>query len=455
MLYESIPYQSPHTLLARLPQQNLALLESARHCPQQGRYSYIGVDPHAVFEYDAADPLVFSNLLAYQDRICADNQPHLPPFQGGLIGYLSYDLLSVLEPTVVITHADIHVPLFCFYAYDLVISFDHQLQQAFILSTGASLCSDETGKRAHDRLCQLKKWVSSTFFQQTIGPPQYSPLQCLTPIDQYLGQVETVKSHILAGDIFQANIARCFRTQWTANASPWSLYQALRCSNPAPYAAWLNFNAVQLYSSSPELFLDLQCGGAVTTRPIKGTAARASDPRQDLHLADALRHSLKNRAENTMIVDLLRNDLSRVCYPESIEVAQWCVLESYQSVHHLVSEVKGCLQKRYHFGDLLAASFPGGSITGAPKISAAKIIDALEPINRGPYCGSIGYINKDGAVKFSIAIRTIIAVHQETIYLHAGGAITAASDPDDERAEIDHKLQAIRSIFASDHGYWS
>ena len=455
MLYETIPYQPPHTLLARLPQQNLALLESARHCQKQGRYSYIGVDPHAVFAYDPADPVVFANLVGYQDRIYADNQSHLPPFQGGLIGYLSYDLVSVLEPTVVTSHSDIEVPLYCFYAYDLVISFDHQLQQAFILSTGASLCSDASGKRAHDRLCQLKKWLFSSFLQQHKGQPQYAPLQSVTPVDQYLDQVASVKSHILAGDIFQANIARCFRTQWQANPSPWSLYQALRCSNPAPYAAWLNFNAVQLYSSSPELFLDLQSSGAVTTRPIKGTAARASDPSQDRHLADALQQSLKNRAENTMIVDLLRNDLSRVCYPDSIAVAQWCALESYQSVHHLVSEVRGCLQKQYHFGDLLAASFPGGSITGAPKISAAQIIDTLEPINRGPYCGSIGYINKDGAVKFSIAIRTIIAVQQESIYLHAGGAITAASDPDDERAEIEHKLRAIQSIFASDQGYWS
>ena len=253
-----------------------------------------------------------------------------------------------------------------------------------------------------------------------------------------------MKTYILEGDIFQANIAQRFRAACPARFDPLAFYERLRAINAAPFAAFLDFGDIAVASSSPERFLKVQ-GTRVETRPIKGTAPRSSDPAEDAKALGTLLASEKDRAENVMIVDLLRNDLSRVCRPHSVEVPVLCGPESYASVHHLVSVVTGELAPGKDALDLLAAAFPGGSITGAPKVRAMQIIAELERVPRGVYCGAIGYFGFDGAMDTNIAIRTVVFRNREAS-VHAGGGITLLSDP---AAEYDETLAKVRRIFAA------
>jgi para-aminobenzoate synthetase component I len=248
-----------------------------------------------------------------------------------------------------------------------------------------------------------------------------------------------VREYILAGDIFQANLSQ--RLQAPLSGSPQSLYARLRAGTPAPYAAYFDMGGAVLVSSSPELFLRLR-GSSVETQPIKGTAPRSADPLEDAGRVAALARSEKDRAENVMIVDLLRNDLSRVCRDESVRVPRLCEVESHGPVHHLVSTVTGELRSECDAIDLLRASFPGGSITGAPKIRAMEVIAELEPTQRGPYTGSIGYIGFDGSMETSIVIRTFV-VKAGVAYFQVGGGIVADSDPDREYQETMDKAAGL------------
>jgi para-aminobenzoate synthetase component 1 len=250
-----------------------------------------------------------------------------------------------------------------------------------------------------------------------------------------------VIDYIYAGDIYQANLSQRFQTILPEGDSPFALYQRLRRLNPAPFAAYLNFGDIVIASASPERFLQLR-GGWVETRPIKGTRPRGATPVEDKAHARELLASEKDRAENVMIVDLLRNDLSRVCRDHTVTVPELCVLESYATVHHLVSTVVGQLNPGATAIDLLRATFPGGSITGAPKIRAMEIIAALEPTQRGPYCGSIGYVGFDGNIDSSITIRTY-AIKNNVVTFQAGGGIVADSDPAAEYEETLTKAGAL------------
>jgi para-aminobenzoate synthetase component 1 len=248
----------------------------------------------------------------------------------------------------------------------------------------------------------------------------------------YLEAVARVIEYIFAGDIFQANLSQ--RLQARLVGTPFELYRRLRQCNPAPFAAYLDFGRVVVASSSPERFLRVHDGRAVETRPIKGTRPRGVGPEHDAALALALAESDKDRAENVMIVDLLRNDLSRVCRPGTVRVPELFALEHYQTVHHLVSTVVGELAPEHGPVDLLRAAFPGGSITGAPKVRAMQIIAELEPTRRAVYCGSIGYLSVTGALDTSIVIRTYLLLGRD-VYFQVGGGIVADSDPEEEYRE--------------------
>jgi para-aminobenzoate synthetase component 1 len=250
--------------------------------------------------------------------------------------------------------------------------------------------------------------------------------------------------HVLAGDVFQVNLAQRFVAELPEGFDPLAFHGALRAANPAPFAAYLDFGAVAVASSSPERFLEVR-DGRVEARPIKGTARRVDDPAEDVLLAARLALSEKDRAENVMIVDLMRNDLSRVCDDRSIDVPVLCGIESYAGLHHLVSVVTGRLAPGRDAIDAIAAAFPGGSITGAPKIRAEEIITALEGHGRGVYCGSIGWIGHDGAMDLDIAIRTVVFRAGEAT-VSVGGGITALSDPS---AEYDETLTKAARIFAA------
>ncbi|MFZ1427679.1 MAG: aminodeoxychorismate synthase component I, partial [Geminicoccaceae bacterium] len=257
----------------------------------------------------------------------------------------------------------------------------------------------------------------------------------------YEAAVQRVVDYILAGDIFQANLSQRFLAELPAGMDAWGLYRRLRRRNPAPFAAFLDFEGVQLASASPERFLELR-GRQVETRPIKGTRPRGATPETDRQLGAELLASAKDRAENVMIVDLLRNDLSRVCRDHTVLTPELCVLESFATVHHLVSTVTGELRDGLDAVDLLRATFPGGSITGAPKIRAMEIIAELEPSARGPYCGSIGWLGFDGWMDTSITIRTF-AIKGRRVAFQAGGGIVADSEPAAEYAETLDKARAL------------
>jgi para-aminobenzoate synthetase component 1 len=256
----------------------------------------------------------------------------------------------------------------------------------------------------------------------------------------YLDAIARVREYILAGDIYQANLSQ--RLEAPLRESTWELYLRLRAQNPAPFAAFLDFPAATVLSASPERFLRVDVDGAVETRPIKGTRPRGVGPEHDAALGLALSESAKDRAENLMIVDLLRNDLSRVCSPGTVRVPELFALERHPTVHHLVSTVVGTLAPGTDALDLLRAAFPGGSITGAPKVRAMEIIAELEPSRRGVYCGSVGYWSVTGELDTSIAIRTFVALDGR-VYFSAGGGIVADSDPEQEYRETLDKARAL------------
>ncbi len=261
----------------------------------------------------------------------------------------------------------------------------------------------------------------------------------------YLDAVAKVREYIVAGDVFQANLSQRF--QAPLREPPFELYRRLRRRNPAPFAAYLGFDDVTVLSASPERFLRLDLDRQVETRPIKGTRPRGLVPMHDAALGRALAESEKDRAENVMIVDLLRNDLSRVCRPGTVRVPELFALEQHPTVHHLVSTVVGELEPAADAVDLVRAAFPGGSITGAPKVRAMEIIAELEPTRRGVYCGSIGYISATGAMDTSIVIRTFVAAGGE-LYFQAGGGIVADSDPELEYRETLDKVAGLLGVLA-------
>jgi para-aminobenzoate synthetase component 1 len=261
----------------------------------------------------------------------------------------------------------------------------------------------------------------------------------------YLDAVTRVREYIVAGDIFQANLSQ--RLEAPLEEDPWHLYRRLREVNPAPFAAYLDFEGVSVASASPERFLRVSPDGRVETRPIKGTRPRGISPLHDAAIGQALQESEKDRAENLMIVDLLRNDLSRVCRPGTVRVPELFLLERYQTVHHLVSTVEGTLAQGRDALDLLAAAFPGGSITGAPKVRAMEIIAELEPSRRGIYCGSIGYLSVSGAMDTSIVIRTLVCGGGR-VTCSVGGGIVADSDPESEYQETLDKARGLITALA-------
>ena len=251
--------------------------------------------------------------------------------------------------------------------------------------------------------------------------------------EDYIEAVNRVKEYIRAGDIFEANISQCFSAKWPNGYDPFELYRIINNINPAPFSAYLEYRTFSIISASPERFLKMQ-KHQIEARPIKGTRRRDNNIEKDEQNAKALLSSEKDRAENVMIVDLMRNDLSRVCSPHTVNVSQLCGLESFASVHHLVSVIEGQLKPELCAMDLIKATFPGGSVTGAPKIRAMEIIHEIESVARGPYCGSMGYIGFNGDLDLSITIRTIVKSDNQLAF-QVGGAVTIDSDPNEEYDE--------------------
>ena len=399
--------------------------------------------------------------------------PGLPPFQGGLAGYLGYEVAAQLERVSPAGPRDLELPDAFLALYDWVIAWDHEAGRAWIVSTGAPLdgADDTGGAETAERARRRSAMVEERLRRDRIPTPrpgtsfggraehgavhrvpvgevdsEAAGLHSTFAPDEYRAAVARIRQDILAGEIFQANLSQRFDSPLAS--SPFAVYRRLRGQNPAPFGAYLELDRAAVLSVSPERFLRFDpATRAVETRPIKGTRPRAREGARDESLARDLVASAKDRSENVMIVDLMRNDLSRECVHGSIRVPSLCALESHPTVHHLVSTVTGRLRPRADAVSLLEAAFPGGSITGAPKIRAMEIIAELEPVARGVYCGSIGYLGLSGAMDTSIAIRTAVA-HGGRLYFSAGGGIVAESDPAEEYRETLHKARAFFRLLA-------
>ncbi|MFZ5596182.1 MAG: aminodeoxychorismate synthase component I [Bacillota bacterium] len=447
------------------------LLDSGMVIKGFSRYSFMSADPFltvtsrggsTVLEWSAGprageverlegNPFDIIKRLLEQYRTEPGQCPF--PFFGGAAGFFSYDLGRRIERLPEMALDDTAVPDCRLGFYDVVAAVDHQEGAVYISSTGFPLeGSAERESYGWGRLHWLEERLGRGMREANraadrgagaVGsvPPGAGAAgmaSCFTP-EGYCGIVERAREYIAAGDIFQVNLSQRFCLP--AREDPWEVYVRLREINPAPMAAYLDCGDYSVVCASPERFLKVS-SGVVETRPIKGTRPRSGIPEKDAAWRDELWNSEKDRAELVMIVDLERNDLGRVCRPGTVHVPELYRLEEYPTVFHLVSTVEGRLERGKTAVDLLEASFPGGSITGAPKIRAMEIIEELEPVRRGIYCGSIGYLAFNGDADLNIVIRTMIFT-EKNIYINVGGGITIDSDPRAEYLETLDKARAL------------
>jgi len=458
-----IPYVDPLAAFAPLADQPMAaFLDSAARVVDgaRGRYSYIAIDPYRVLTAGEQTLLDGQPLpddpftaLARELDLCSDITNAVPvPFQTGAIGFFAYEMGRHLERLPDPAPNDLDLPEMVVGFYDTIAAFDTEERRAWVLA------------RTVTRTDRLSVRPPAVFRAQALAS-LLAKTPSLTPLDgspwgtwsaemsqaDYEAMVRRAIDYIYAGDVFQVNLTQRFISKLEDSIDAFALYRRLRSINPSPYAAFLRTNAQQaIVSASPECFLRLQADHHVATWPIKGTCPRGATPQEDAAFAARLQCSEKDRAENLMIVDLLRNDLSRVCSIGSVKTERLFALESFANVHHLVSEVRGELSPAATAVDLLKATFPGGSITGAPKIRAMEIINELEPARRGPYCGAIAWLGVDGAMEASIVIRTL-ALSGKTVVAQAGGGIVADSMP---TAEYKESLDKIAPLLTSLDPNW-
>ncbi|MBU1670320.1 MAG: aminodeoxychorismate synthase component I [Actinobacteria bacterium] len=430
-------------------------LDSSLSMARFGEHSFIGFDPYLVLltrggaailvDREGREHLLesdpFDALRAVlASRTCSRPGGGLPPFLSGGIGFLSYELGRYIERLPCGVTDDLRLPELGICFYDRVLACDIRSGRKWVAVTTPP--GNGSRSAVAETLARLEPGAGRDLTPHE--PPRAEPgcsmeFESGFTRERYLESVRAVKEYILAGDIYQANLSQRFSAPLLEPA--WDLYRRLRVLNAAPFSAYLNFGDFAVASSSPERFLRLE-GREVETRPIKGTMPRFDDPEEDEASRRTLLGSKKDRAELSMIVDLERNDLGRVCEYGSVRVTEHAVLESYATVHHLVSTVTGRLHGGRDLVDLLKATYPGGSITGAPKIRSMEIIDELEPTARSVYTGSIGWMGFDGDADLNIAIRTMI-ITGGRVYSQVGGGIVADSDPVSEYEETLHKGRAM------------
>lgn len=426
-------------------------LDSSAGAERMGRYSYMAACPRvtlraegerlAIAPRNGSAREVRSNpwdaLARWGQPRRTAATPGLPPFRGGLIGYLGYDLGRHLEAVPATIPLEPGPPDMVFGVYGWVLAFDHLSGEAWLTAWQG----ESESAAAEAELDYVEALLSAPARPAGAFGLTQAPVS-RTPRDEYCAAVERALDYIRAGDIYQVNLSHRLESEW--HGDPFALFSGLRHGAPVPYGAYLDFGETKLLSASPERFLRLE-GGYVETRPIKGTRPRGAGAKSDREMAAELLTSEKDRAENLMIVDLLRNDLGRVCRIGTVSVPEMFALEGFSNVWHLVSTVTGILRAGLGPVDLLRACFPGGSVTGCPKIRAMQVIEELEPVRRGPYCGAIFAMGHDGFMESSITIRTIV-LHGERLWLQAGGAIVADSEP---AAEHDETMAKAASALAA------
>jgi para-aminobenzoate synthetase component 1 len=444
-------------------------LDSGMNPQRLGRYSFLGREPFLVMssrgskitlirgrEHEVQHGNPFAAIGKLLKMYKLDNCPAPVPFLGGAVGYFSYDLCHFIERLPSTAIDDLKFPESYFAFYDAIMAFDHLKGRAYLVATGFPKTEEgQRLRRARVRLEEMKDWLYAASPSQEASLPQRERLGegVLQPIqenrrvllksnftpEEYIKAVDRVREYIAAGDVFQVNLSQRFEAD--LRIPPYELYKRLRIVNPAPFASYLNFQGMTIVSTSPERFLRVQ-GDLIETRPIKGTRPRGKDPVEDEQLAQELTHSTKDRAENVMIVDLERNDLGRVCRYGTVKVTELAILETFPTIFHLTSTVVGRLRRGKSNIDVLKATFPGGSITGAPKVRAMEIIDELEPTKRSVYTGSIGYLSFNEGVDINIVIRTFL-IKEGKAYFQVGGGIIYDSDSEAEYMETLDKAKAL------------
>ena len=456
-------------------------LDSGMDPRRLGRYSFLGSEPFLVVsnrgsevtltrgqEHEVQHVNPFDAVGKLLEAYRLDHCPAPVPFLGGAVGYFGYDLCHFIERLPSTAVDDLKLPESCLAFYDTVVAFDHLENKAYLVATGfPEMEEGQRLRRARMRLEEMKDWLCSNHSVIAVshGPEQSEgevrqsrvrdsfvgaavgndpgskeiTLKSNFTAEEYKKAVNRVREYIAAGDVFQVNLSQRFEAD--LKISPFKLYKRLRAVNPAPFASYLNFPGAAIVSASPERFLKVK-GDLVETRPIKGTRPRGKDSAEDERLAYELVHSAKDRAENVMIVDLERNDLGRVSRYGTVKVTELAILETFPTVFHLTSTVIGRLRRGKSNIDLLKATFPGGSITGAPKVRAMEIIDEIEPTKRSVYTGSIGYLSFNGDVDINIVIRTFL-IRQGRAYFQVGGGIIYDSDPEAEYVETLDKAKAL------------
>jgi len=477
---------SPEEVFANLHRMSgFFFLDSALADHSLASYSYMGMAPYRTLRsrgdgMDLVDGKKIRHLrgnpLTVLESLLREHQVSsaglMIPFAGGGVGYFSYELGAITTERDMDREDDLGLPEMHVAFYDTILAYDHKAKRwlgAAVDLTGSK--SAAVRKRLGNRVDKLAELAAKPhrgpqgpFISTDAGDDDAAEatpeaghtvtvddLEVTTTMsrDEYLASVRSIQEKIAAGDIYQANLTQ----RWTVpfEGDPGDLYHALRTASPAPFGIYLNTGECVIAGSSPESFLSIH-GRKVETRPIKGTRPRGATPDEDRALRAELGESAKDKAELTMIADLARNDLGRVCKAGSIEVEELYRPETFSNVHHLVSVVKGELEPGVGFRDVMTAAFPGGSITGAPKLRAMKILDGLEKKVRGPYTGAMGYLGLDGSVELNIAIRTLVLT-QGRCHLGVGSGIVADSVPEDEYDECVAKAKdmvaALRSTLAS------
>ena len=440
---EELPYQVDSApLFARfLDMEQPVYLDSSAAFSTRGRYDIFSAQPLSKIQPDKEKSLdsdscehnrdYFELIKQAINELTPDinNDYHLP-FVGGAIGYFGYDLGRQLEKLPNHAIKDLDLADACVGIYSWAVIIDHRQQRSLLVShpmTDAGLLKEIRSRLHSSTKPSLTPFNLKTDFQANMNKAEYSKAY------------QQIQRYIQAGDCYQINLAQRFSADYTGH--PWEAYLALRQTAAAPFSAYIQQQDSAILSLSPERLLH-SAGQRVTTSPIKGTIKRGNDQTEDQQFAQQLLNSAKDRAENLMIVDLLRNDLGKSCKPGSIQVDELFELQSFETVHHLVSTIRGQLSPDKDAIDLLAGCFPGGSITGAPKVRAMEIIEQLEPQRRSVYCGSIGYISCDGQMDTNIAIRSMVC-EANKIHCWAGGGIVADSQCDSEYQECFTKVERL------------
>jgi para-aminobenzoate synthetase component 1 len=420
-----------------------------------GRWSFIGYRPFLVMTMEngrvlingrdaGSDPFAILSELLKEHKVSSDETA--PPFASGAAGFLSYDFGRHFEKIQLHATDDLPQPDLCLAFYDCVLAFDHADNRTWLCHLPSA------NEKAKELLSRLRTASYPAVDKQSrlFKPGQdlnWTNIESNFSRNDYLKAIKRIKEYIAAGDIYQINLSQRFSRPFHGDS--WELYQILRAINPAPFGCFIDFPDITLAGVSPERLLNLDGKTRmVETRPIKGTRPRGRCKREDRLLADELRRSEKDRAENLMIVDLERNDLGKVCDYGSIHVPSLWNIEEHPNVFQMVSTVKGKLRSDKTPADLLAACFPGGSITGAPKIRAMQIIEELEPNRRGIYTGSVGYVDFRGNLDVNIVIRSIV-MRNNRAYFHGGGGIVIDSVPEKEYDETLYKVSGLVAALAT------